>query len=282
MRGPRDVVRRPVAVRPVPAERPVRQRGVLGDHVDDVHAEAVDAAVEPPAHHRVDGLPHLRVLPVEVGLLAGEQVEEVLPRGLVELPRGAGEERAPVRGLRPRLTGPVAGAGRTPPVPVPLGTRRRRPRLDEPRVLVRGVVDDEVHDQLHAALVESREQPVQVVQAAEQRVDGLVVADVVAVVVLGRRVDRGEPQHVDAQGHEVVEVGGDAVEVTDAVPVGVGEAARIDLVDHRRLPPGGAVVDRAPDGLALPASCQQCAPRRAGHTCPDARRRVRVPRRGTM
>jgi hypothetical protein len=116
-------------------------------------------------------------------------------------------------------------------------------------VLVRGVVDDEVHDQLHAALVERLEQPVQVGQAAEERVDVLVVADVVTVVVLGRRVDRGEPQHVDAQRHEVVEVGGDAVQVADAVAVGVGEAARVDLVDHRRLPPGGVFVGRGPDGL---------------------------------
>ena len=76
--------------------RPVLQAGVLGDEVDDVHAEAVDPAVQPPAHHRVDRLADLRVLPVEVGLLAREQVQVVLARRGVGLPAGPGEERAPV------------------------------------------------------------------------------------------------------------------------------------------------------------------------------------------
>jgi hypothetical protein len=61
---------RPADVVPPAAAVGVGQAGLLGDQVDDVHAEAVHAAVEPPAHHRVDGLPDLGVLPVEVGLLA--------------------------------------------------------------------------------------------------------------------------------------------------------------------------------------------------------------------
>ena len=65
--------------------------GVLGEHVDDVHAEAVDPAVEPPAHHRVDRLADLRVLPVEVGHRGREQVQVVLRRS----PR-----RAPTSGPR--------------------------------------------------------------------------------------------------------------------------------------------------------------------------------------
>ena len=58
--------------------RAVRQRRVLGDQVDDVHPEAVDAAVDPPAHHRVDRLADLGVLPVQVGLLRAEDVQVVL------------------------------------------------------------------------------------------------------------------------------------------------------------------------------------------------------------
>ena len=47
----------------------IGERVGFGDEVDDVHAEAVDAAVQPPGHHLVDGAAHLRILPVEVGLL---------------------------------------------------------------------------------------------------------------------------------------------------------------------------------------------------------------------
>ena len=55
----------------------------LGDEVDDVHAEAIDAAVEPPAHDVVDGLSDVGVLPVQIRLLAVEQMEVVLAGGLL-------------------------------------------------------------------------------------------------------------------------------------------------------------------------------------------------------
>ena len=116
-----EVVRAAVAVEPAVSQVAVRQRGVLGDHVDDVHPEAVDAAVEPPAHHRVDGLADLGVLPVEVGLLAGEQVQVVLAGRLVELPRRAAERRLPVGRLGPVRARLHPFARRAPPVPVPLG-----------------------------------------------------------------------------------------------------------------------------------------------------------------
>ena len=215
--------------------RPFRHVGQpldLRDEVDDVHPEAVDAAVEPPAHHRVDRLADLGVLPVQVRLLAVEQVQVVLAAGLVPRPRGTAEERPPVVGL-----GPVAWVA--PEVPVALRAVGRRGRLDEPRVLVRGVVDHQVHDELDAPLVQAGDEGVELLERAEQRVDVVVVADVVAVVRLRRPVDRGEPHHVDAEGLEVVEVGADPGEVTDPVAVGVGEAARVDLVDDGGLPPVG-------------------------------------------
>ena len=56
----------------------------------------------------------------------------------------------------------------------------------------------------------ARDQLVEVVERAEHRVDGLVVADVVAVVVLRGGVDRREPDHVDAELDEVVEALEDA------------------------------------------------------------------------
>ncbi len=223
---------------------PVGQGGVLGDEVDDVHAEAVDAALDPPAHHRVDRLAHLGVLPVEVGLLRREEVEVVLTARLVEVPGGAGERGAPVVGLGARRAGLVALASRPPPVPVALG-RARVARLDEPRVLVGGVVDDEVHDQPEAALVAAGDEGVEVGEGAEERVDVLVVADVVAVVVHRRAVDGREPQHVDAELGEVVEPRRDAGQVADAVSVAVGERARIDLVDDGAAPPARRPVGRA-------------------------------------
>ena len=210
---------------------------VLGDHVDDVHAEAVDPAVEPPPHHRVDGLPDLGVLPVQVGLLAVEQVQVVLAAGLVESQAEPEKADCQLVGSAPGCAGGEPAARRPPPVPVALGDARDDRRLGEPRVLVAGVVDDEVHDQPHPAPVQLGDQLVELRQRAEQRVDVLVVADVVAVVGLRRGVDRREPQDVDAEVGQVVQPLQDAAEVADAVAVGVLERAGIDLVDDGAGPP---------------------------------------------
>ena len=70
----------------------IGQAGAFGDDVDRVHAEAVDAAREPPVHHVVDRVTDRGVFPVQVRLLPSKQVEVVLARGGVVLPGRATEE----------------------------------------------------------------------------------------------------------------------------------------------------------------------------------------------
>ena len=87
----------------------------------------------------------------------------------------------------------------------------------------------------------SAHQVVEVGQGPEQRVDVAVVAHVVAEVGHRRAEDRREPDGVDAQPGQVVEVAGEASQITDAVAARVGERPRIDLVHDRRLPPRIAI-----------------------------------------
>ena len=76
------------------------------------------------------------------------------------------------------------------------------------------------------------------------RVDVEVVADVVAVVGLRRRVARVEPDRVDAQIGEVWQSAADAGEIADAVAVRVGEGPHVQLVDDRRRPPRRSLADQ--------------------------------------
>jgi hypothetical protein len=87
-------------------------------------------------------------------------------------------------------------------------------------VLVGRVVGHQVDEQPQAAVVAGRQQPVEPRQVAVERVDVAVVGHVVAEVGLGRRVERRDPQGVDPEPHQVVEVGGDAVEVAGAGAAG--------------------------------------------------------------
>ena len=84
------------------------------------------------------------------------------------------------------------------------------------------------------------EHRVEVGERAEQRVDVAVVRDVVAVVVLRRGVEGGDPHRVHAEVGEVGQPLRDAGHVADAVAVAVGEAADVDLVADGVLPPRAA------------------------------------------
>ena len=205
---------------------------------DGVEAEAVDAHVEPEAHGGEDFVHDAGVVEVEVGLVGEEAVPVVLLGDFVPGPVGffgVGEDDADAFeffvGVGPdvhvavgRIFGGEAGAL-------------------EPGVLIGGVVDDELDHDLHVAGVGFGEELAEVIEGSVGGVDADVVGDVVAVVAEGRGEEGEEPEAGDAEFLEVVELGDEALEVADAVGVGVGEGANVELVDDGVFVPervGGA------------------------------------------
>lgn len=59
---------------------------IFTNEIDNVHSESITALVEPKADDVVDCLAHRRVLPIEIGLLSGVQVQIVLVCEFVILP----------------------------------------------------------------------------------------------------------------------------------------------------------------------------------------------------
>ena len=191
-----------------------------------VEPEAVDAQVEPEAQRLEDRVVDRGVVEVEVGLVGEEPVPEVL--------------------LADRVPGPVGRLGVDEDDPGVLvaarrcRTRRRSRRTGpsgslaaglEPRVLVAGVVHDEVDDHADAALVRLVEELEEVLEVAELGQDVGVVGDVVAAVAQRRGEERRQPEAVDAEPLQVVELLGQALEVADAVAVAVVERADQHLVE---------------------------------------------------
>ena len=170
-----------------------------------------------------------------------------------------GEEAVPVIRLRDRVPGPVRHLGVleddahaavpvvavAPDVVVALRARRgTSARCLEPGVLVGGVVDDQLGDDLEPARVGGRQEGSELVERAVVGMDVEVVRDVVAVVAQRRRVHRQQPDAIDAQLLQVIEPGQEPREVTHAVRVGVGIGLDVQLVEDRVLEPERVVGHR--------------------------------------
>ena len=131
-------------------------------------------------------------------------------------------------------------------------------------MLVRRVVHDEVRDHPEPAAVRLGDEGLEVRHLAVERGDLVEVGDVVAVVPERGRKERKEPQAVDAQILDVVQAGGEAREVADAVVVRVLERLDVHLVE---------------DGVLVPEVIHGGVLRRRGHRRARLVRRVSVARR---
>ena len=206
----------------LPQARVVAQLRVLDQRMRDVDSKAGDATVEPEAECLLELVAHTLVPPVQVGLL-GEEVVQVVPAELRVLgPGRPAERRRPVvRLVRPDV--PVALRG-----------------VREPRMLAARVVGDEVEHDLDPARIRIGDERVEVVQRSVVGMDAVEVGDVVPPVRVRRGVDRRQPDRVDAQPLEVVELRPNALQVAVPVTVRVGEGPDVDLVHDRVAPPHAA------------------------------------------
>ena len=107
------------------------------------------------------------------------------------------------------------------------------PRALEPRVLIRGVIDDEFGDDAQLAAMRLADEGLEVRHPPERRVDVLVIGDVVAVVAQWRGVERQQPQGSDPEILQIIELAAQALEIADPVVIGIKERLHMQLIDDR-------------------------------------------------
>jgi len=207
------------------------ERGVLKNGIDGIEAKTVHPHIEPETNRLPHRPFHIRVAPVQIGLVLEEKVVVVLSGRLIECPGGTAERRIPV------IRRTAVGCGVTPDIPVALRVIPARPRLPEPGMLHRRMVEHQIEQHPHTARVGAVEKTPEIIKRSVFRRDAGIVRDVVATVRIRGRIVRREPERPDPQIAQVVESVDHARKVADAVAITVGETARIDLVEHCRLPP---------------------------------------------
>jgi hypothetical protein len=126
----------------------------------------------------------------------------------------------------------------TPDVEVAGGAARPRATCTlEPGVLVGGVVEDEFGDHSQAPAVRFLEENLEITQRSTVGMNGRVVGDVVAVITKWRGIEWQKPDRTDAKLMKIVELRGQAREVSDAVAVAIVKRADVELVDDGVLVP---------------------------------------------
>ena len=133
-------------------------------------------------------------------------------------PRGSTKIAPPAIGFGSDLAGDMPFLCGHPPIPIRF-VAGFVTGFDKPRVLIRGVVNHQIHNDFQAQAVGSAKQFIHVIESAEHRVDVLVVGNVVAVVVLGRHVHGAQPNYVNAEFCHIGQAPGYSLDITDPVAV---------------------------------------------------------------
>ena len=240
-----------------------------------IEPQPVDADVEPEAHDAQHFRQHARVVEVQVRLVRVEAVPEIglgdrVP-GPVRL-LGVEEDDARVRVAsgrcrtrrRSRASASPAGAWRA---------RWNQGCWSEVWLMTSSVMTRS--PRACASRTKRRTSR----QGAVVGMDAAVVGDVVAVVAPRRRVEGQQPERVDAELGDVVELREQPGEVADAVVVGVEEGLHVQLVDDRVVVPE-RVVARMPPArrgavgrACLPAPSRRPASRAIRRSPPGGRAR---------
>ena len=176
---------------------------------------------------------HLRVVEVEVGLVRIEAMPEIGAGHRVPGPvrlLGVDEDDARARHTSGRCR--TRHRSRAPAEP----GLARRARWNQGCWSEVWLITSSVMTRMPRACAAAMKR-LHVGQRAVVGMDAAVVGDVVAVVAPRRGIERQQPDRVDAELGDVVELRHQAGEVADAVVVGIEERLDVQLIDDRVLVP---------------------------------------------
>src|SRR5262249_10928721 len=179
------------------------------------------------------------VVEIQVGLMRIEAMPVV---------RLGNRVPGPVRGFRVDKNDPRVGMGLVVVRPYVIAPRRGaglcRAGTLKPGMLVRGVVDDQLADDAYVALVCAGDDAAKIRQRAVVRVDVAIIGNVVAVVAPWRRVERQQPDRIDAEAGDVIELLQQAGKIAHPVVVRVKKRFDVKMIDDRVLVPERVVHHR--------------------------------------
>ena len=198
---------------------------------NSVEAEAIDAEIGPEAQHIEHRFLHRRIVIVQIRLVGEEAVPVVLathrvigPVGILGIDKDNACARVSVRVISPDIKAAV-------------GAIRISARLLKPLMGIGGVVHHQVSNNADTARMGLVEKHLKILDRAKLVEHGAEVADIVTAVAQRGVVERRQPEAVNAQPLQIIELLRQPFEVAGAVVVGVEEGPDEHLIEHRAAVP---------------------------------------------
>ena len=174
-----------------------REAQIFLDIDDRVDAESCQPFVKPPVDHLIDLLSQFRVLPVEIRLFFCKHMQIIQIRPRHRLPCASAEIGTVIARLLAVFPFYKMKISRI------LSVRICKSLL-KPLVLIGAMIDDEIHQHIHAPLLRLGEQFIKLFHCAELFRDLVVIGNVISLVYKRRLIDRGKPDNVNSQIFEII------------------------------------------------------------------------------
>ncbi len=164
--------------------RIVPQLRIVEIEVDRVQPESVNPLLQPEFGHIQKRILNVAIVEIQIRLGGQEVVQVILFAPRIPLPGAAAKDRQPVvRRRSVRL-------GIRPDIPAGFRIIAAGTAFREPRVLIRTVRHYQIDHDLQAKLMRAFDQPVEILHAAEDRIDAAIIADIIPEI-LHRRCEEG-------------------------------------------------------------------------------------------
>lgn len=131
---------------------------------------------------------------------------------------------------------------RLPDIPIAILVILGAARFLKPFMLITSVVHDEIHEQLHAPIMTSLNQLLNICDRTELLSDSVVIGNIISLINAGRLVRWTQPDNVHADILDIIKLRDQSWDISNAIIVRVLIRSRPDLVNGAFLPPGAMVI----------------------------------------
>ena len=109
--------------------------------------------------------------------------------------------------------------------------------LPEPEMFRTAVIYDQIQDHIHAPLPRLPQEFLHLRICPENRINLVIVADIIPLVDKRRLITGAYPQNIHPQILQVIQLFDDSAQISDPVSIGIHKTLGVDLIDDLVVPP---------------------------------------------